>query len=89
MTEDRVREIVREELISETELSANKAQRAREAIEKHVTPLLEQMVGIMKSSDPDKAGWAKSILESQKDVYNELSDFESGMRAQNTKIPGY
>lgn len=89
MTEQEIRELVREELIKETELSANKAQRAREAIEKHVTPLLEQMVGIMKSSDPDKAGWAKSILETQKDVYGELSDFESSMRAQDTKMPGY
>ena len=89
MTEQEIRELVREELIKETELSANKAQRAREAIEKHVTPLLEQMVGIMKSSDPDKAGWAKSILETQKDVYGELSDFESAVRAQDTKMPGY
>ena len=97
--EEKIREVVRNQILKELSpqhkqlkernLVANHAEEARKKIEQEVVPVLERLIGVTKGSDRDKADWVRSILEDQKDVYEELSDLESSIRGQEKRFPGY
>jgi hypothetical protein len=76
LTEDKLRQIVREEL-NESRMAGQIASEAREKLEREIEPKLSMMVRVAKK-DPNKDGdWAEGILEDMKDLYQELADYET------------
>ena len=78
--EDLVREVVKEEFGMKREEDLVECIRiAREKIE-HTTAKLEDLYNLVEERHPDMADWVRGIVEDQKDVYQELMDFETEVR---------
>jgi hypothetical protein len=82
LTQDKLRQVIREELMKEARMTGDIARDAREALERKVEPKLTMLVRTAKK-DPDTDGdWAEGILEDMKDLYGELADYETNAKTR-------
>jgi hypothetical protein len=82
LTQDKLRQVIREELMKEARMTGDVAREAREALESTVEPKLTMLVRMAKK-DPDMDGdWAEGILEDMKDLYGELADYETNAKTR-------
>ena len=82
LTEEKLRQVIREELMKEARMTGDVAREAREALESTVEPKLTMLVRMAKK-DPDMDGdWAEGILEDMKDLYGELADYETNAKTR-------
>ena len=80
LTENKLRRIIREELINEAQMTGDLAHEAREALENKVEPKLTMLVRVAKKDPETDGDWAEGILEDMKDLYGELADYESNAK---------
>ena len=80
LTEKKLRQIIREQLVKEAQMTGDLAHEAREALENKVEPKLTMLVRVAKKDPETDGDWAEGILEDMKDLYGELADYESNAK---------
>jgi len=82
LTEEKLRQVIREELIKEARMTGDVAREAREALESTVEPKLTMLVRMAKKDPHTDGDWAEGILEDMKDLHQELADYETNAKTK-------